>query len=145
MGQETEEEAQKSYIKPRIEAAWFCVLSVSLWVNLGTTPVVMLWPDLSEDMKIWLWLNEAIWLLEIARRLIFSAEDHEDSYEVALNYIRSSFPFDVIATLPQIASFLDVKFAVFKIFRLHMIAKLHYPLDLCLSKCLKESYTVITL
>ena len=40
---------------------------------------------------------------------------------------------------------MDIKFVPFKILRIHMISKLHYPLDLLLSKFLKESYTSSTL
>lgn len=142
----SEEKIRTSKFKENIiETPWFLILSVSLWVNLITTPLLMLWPHYNEDWLTLLWLNEAIWLLEIARRLLFSAKDDEDSYEVALNYIRSSLLLDVIATLPQIASFLDVKFTFLKIVRIHMITKLHYPFDLCLSKYLKESYTMLTL
>ena len=64
------------------------------------TPVVMLWPQMNEDMSILFWLTESIFLLEIVRKLAFDADEGADAYEVALAYIKSNFAIDVVATLP---------------------------------------------
>lgn len=100
--------------------------------------MVLLWPDTNEDWKFLFWFNEAVWFLDIIRRLALSANEDEDGYEVALAYIRSTFMLDVLATAPQIMSFMDVKFIGFKIVRLFKITLLHYPLDLLVSVYFKE-------
>lgn len=58
---------------------------------------------------------------------------------VALMYMKSTFALDVVATLPQVASFMDAKFVVWKLIRLYMIAKLHYPLEFLIQSCLSSS------
>lgn len=62
--------------------------------------MVLLWPDTNEDMKILFWLSEAVWVLEIGRKLTLNADEHEDEYVVAINYIKSSFALDILATVP---------------------------------------------
>ena len=52
-----------------------------------------------------------------------------DAYENAINYIKSTLIFDIVATLPQIASALSIKFIPFKIIRLYQLWLLHYPLE----------------
>ena len=93
----------------------------------------MIWNDLNVTMKNLLWINEIVWILEICRKIFFNAKKGEDPYDVAVQYIKSTMLLDIMATLPQAASNLDVKFIILKNIRLFKIALLHYPVELLLT------------
>ena len=94
-----------SSVKPKI--LWFCLISICLWFTLITSPLVLIWPDLSLEEKnkgLWflLWINEVFWTLEMILKFFDKRKSHcaDDSYEIAFAYLRSSFIFDFMATLP---------------------------------------------
>ena len=67
----------------------------------------MLFPKLNDSLTIALWVNEFTWLLEIVRRVMFNAREGEDSYDAAISYAKGALAFDLVATLPQVATGLD--------------------------------------
>ena len=92
----------------------------------------MLWPDLNKDLNMLLWANELVFALDILRKFMVKPKKSltTDTYEIAVAYLKSSFIFDVISSLPQVASGLDEKFLPFKIFRIfNYIWALHYPFE----------------
>ena len=78
-----------------------------LWFNMVTTPLILLWPNLSlyeenKNLLLGLWMNEIVWLLEMIRKFFDKQENSRahDSWEVALEYIRTTFLPDLVATFP---------------------------------------------
>ena len=68
-------------------------------------------------------------MVEIFRKLFLNSKEGVDSYQAAIDYIKSTFILDVISTLPQVASFLNPNFAFLKNVRIYMIMLLHYPAE----------------
>ena len=113
---------------------WYCIISIFIWFNLVTSPFVILWPELNEDKTMinLFWLNELIWALDILRKFVDKPKKSRatDPYDIAVAYIKSTLALDVFATLPQVASGLDIKFVPFKIIRLlNYLWALHYPFE----------------
>ena len=119
-----------------VKQFWYNFMSFWLWFNMVTTPFVLLWPDLSletEDYNMWLvlWINELCWFLDMIRKFFDKPPRSlaNDTYEVAVAYIKSDLIKDVLALLPQLLTALDPKFAVFKLIRIYQYMWLHYPLE----------------
>ena len=108
-------------------------MSLCFWFTLYTTPAIMIFPELNETLIKLLWVNEVMWLLEIIRKVMFNAAEGEDCMEAALRYMRSTMILDVVATLPQMASLMNQKFAFLKIIRVYQIWLLHYPIEIALN------------
>ena len=75
-------------------------------------------------------INETGWILDILRRLLFDATEGEDSYAVAVEYIKGQFVWDILATVPQAASYLGQKFVFMKVFRLSQLSLVVYPIEI---------------
>ena len=118
-----------AFIAKYVWIFWQCLLSIFLWLNCFLTPEIMLWPNLNEDKKTLLWINEVVWVVEIFRKLFMNANEGIDAYQAAIDYIKSTFILDIVATLPQVASFLNPNFAFLKNIRIYMIWLLHYPAE----------------
>ena len=126
-----------------IKTSWYCAISVFIWFNMVTSPLLILWPELNDEgtMKNLLWLNELAFALDILRKFIDKPKKSRavDTYEIAIAYIKSTFVFDVIATLPQVASGLNQKFLPFKIVRLfNYLWALHYPFEALVQICYSD-------
>ena len=48
------------------------MISLCLWFNLYSTPAVVIFPELNDELINLLWFNEVIWLLEIIRKIQFN-------------------------------------------------------------------------
>ncbi len=83
-----------------IENIWIISISLSLWFNLVTTPAIMIFPSLKDDLSYLLWLNETCWILDIAHKLLMRKVPGKDPYDVAVSYIKSTLILDLIATFP---------------------------------------------
>ena len=90
-----------------VKSLWFTLLSVSLWFNLVSTPLIMLWPEISDqsankNFYYLLWLNELMFILDTIRKFFDPPKGSRalDVYEIAINYIKSTLILDVLATLP---------------------------------------------
>lgn len=64
----------KESIIKTLKILWYCLMSFWLWFNMITSPMVMLWPDLSNEFinrEVWLalWLNELFWILDGVRKI----------------------------------------------------------------------------
>lgn len=113
------------------------IMSVSLWFNLVSSPLIILWPEITDQEKegktfyYLLWLNELLFLLDIIRKFFDAPKRGRalDVYENAINYAKSTLILDVMSTLPQVASGLNNSFVWFKIIRLYQYDLLHYPLE----------------
>ena len=99
-----------------------------------TTPAIMIFHEIGEELGNLLWLNELIWFFEIIRKLLFQKTEDQDAYTSAVKYIKSTLILDVLALGPQLFKFMNPSYAVFKNFRLYQISLLHYPATLILQK-----------
>ena len=123
-----------------LHTIWYCIISCFIWFNLVSSPFLILWPELNKDKylnKI-LWVNELIWTLDIFRKFLVKPEKSRetDTYEIAVAYIKSTLIIDLIATLPQVTSFLKERFIPFKILRLfNYLWALHYPYEAFVHGC----------
>ena len=72
-----------------------------------------------------------MWLLDIIRKMFVKPKKSraKDSYENAIQYIKTNLILDVTSLLPQVASGLALRFVPLKILRLYQIELLHYPLE----------------
>ena len=82
--------------------------------------------------------NELVWALDIIRRLMFNAPDGEDSYAVAIDYIKGQFIFDILASLPQLLSLFSAKFVVFKLFRFSHLSLVIMPFRSAVNRCFSD-------
>jgi hypothetical protein len=94
-------------------------MSVCLWFTLLTTPAIMVFESLNDDLKYLLWLNESFWIVDIARKLVAQQKPGQDPFDAAIEYIKSTLILDIISTLPQVASAMNPTFTVFKNVRLY--------------------------
>ena len=120
----------------KVKTLWHIMASFWLWFNLTTSPLIMVWPELSskqEHLYLYysLWFNEFVWILDIVRKFFDKPKKSraDDIYENAILYIKSTLILDVISSLPQLASGLDNSFVPLKIIRLYQVWLLHYPLE----------------
>ena len=128
-------DAEEETLNPMvlITTCWKCILSISLWFNLVSTPLIILWPEISDNsesktMYYLLWLNELLFLLDMIRKFFDPPKGSRatDVYEIAVNYMKSTLILDASATVPQVASGLNNSFLWFKIIRLYDYNLLHY-------------------
>ena len=118
------------------KTCWLVLLSVFLWFNLISAPLIILWPEItdqteSKTLYYTLWLNETCFLLDMIRKFFDPPKGSRtnDSYEIAVNYIKSTLILDLLASLPQVASDLNNSFVPIKIVRIYQVGLLHYPLE----------------
>ena len=112
-------------------------MSVVHWTNLLLTPFVMLWPELWPSPSYSLWLCEILFLLDILRKSFVKKQKSlaTDSYDIFVEYFRSSLIIDLIPLLPSIFSGMNNKFAFLKIMRVNEINMLHYSLTYVMRAC----------
>ena len=103
-------------------------MSVFLWFTLTTTPAIMIFNDLNDTLKNYLFLNEILWFLDIVRKLLFQNVKGQDTYTSAVKYIRSTLILDALACLPQLLWFMDPNYAFLKNIRLYQIWLLYHPM-----------------
>lgn len=120
-----------------LKTIWHIIMSVSLWFNLVSSPLIILWPEITDQqvegktLYYALWCNELCFLLDMIRKFFDPPKRGRqlDVYEVAIAYMKSTLILDVLATLPQVASGLKNTFVPLKIIRLYEVWLLHYPLE----------------
>lgn len=85
-----------------IRLLWIILMSFVHWLNLLTTPVVMLWPEIFPSPSVVLWSIEIMFLIDIFRKCIDKKpkSSAEDAYEIFVEYLRSNMPIDIIALIP---------------------------------------------
>ena len=128
-------------------------MSISLWFNLVSTPLLILWPDITEDSEsktlyYLLWLNELFFLLDMIRKFFDPPKGSRaalDVYEIAINYIKGNLILDVVATLPQVASGLNNTFLPLKIIRLYEVWLLHYPFEAAINAIFSQKRKVFVI
>ena len=64
------------------------------------TPATVLFPETNKQLYNLLLLNETVWILEVARRLLLNAKPDEDKMAVAVEYIKSFLFLDLVASVP---------------------------------------------
>lgn len=95
-----DDEEEGKYEAPVGEKVWLSVLCIFQWFNLATTPAIMTFPEMNEQLMNYLWFNEFCWFLDIIRKLLFQSVPGEDAYNSAVKYIKSTLILDVLAFLP---------------------------------------------
>lgn len=55
-----------------VKSGWYVIMSASLWFTLASTPAIMVFPDLKKEVFYSLWLNETLWAMDIARKLLMA-------------------------------------------------------------------------
>ena len=113
-----------------IERLWLSCMSLMLWFTLLSTPAIMLFSEINQQLQAFLWINEVFWTIDIVRKLFFRYVPNEDRYTTTTNYLKSTFMLDLIANLPQILSMMNPTITFLKNLRLYQISLLHYPVNL---------------
>ena len=129
-----DDEEEGLHDAPIAEKIWLCVLCCFQYFNVATTPAIMIFPELNEELMNLLWINEIFWFLDIVRKLLFQYKPGEDTYNIAVKYIKTRLWLDLIALLPQILYFMDPDLAFTKNVRLYQIWLLYYPAQLLIKK-----------
>ena len=134
------EDENEDGVWQRVKIAWLLIVSITLWTNLFTTPLVMMWPEMQiEIFYTPLWIVEIVYVINIARKLLFNQKNtitrKQDAFEAAVDYIKSTLIFDVLSTLPQVASAMNPQFTPFKIIRIYELDLLHYPFEQMICIC----------
>ena len=85
---------------------WLCLISFVHWVNLVLTPIIMLWPMLFPSPSYTLWLVEILFLCDILRKCVLKKPKSlaTDSYDIFVEYLRTTMFIDLIALIPSIFS-----------------------------------------
>ena len=111
-------------------------------MNLLTTPIVMLWPELWPQPNLPLWCIEIIFLMDVLRKCVIKKQGSfaEDSYDIFVEYFGSNFLIDIIPLVPNLFSGLDLKYTPLKIVRVYEIGLLHFFLGhLARAACVKKT------
>ena len=107
---------------------WKCFMSNVHWFNLISTPLVMLWPELFPLPSISLWLSEFFFLMNIIIKC-FTKKPHSmasDNYDIFVEYLKTNFILDLISTVPNSFSGMNIVFAPLKLTRIYEIDQLHF-------------------
>jgi len=79
---------ERKGIAEKIKTIWHINMSFWLWFNLLSSPLIILWPEISENKRVWymLWMNELCWLLDIIRKFFDKPKRSraQDFYEIAV-------------------------------------------------------------
>ena len=102
---------------------WKCYMSWVHWFNLISTPLLLLWPELFPSPSISLWLNEFFFLLNIIVKCFTKKPGSmaSDNYDIFVEYLTTNFIFDLISSVPNIFSGMNIVFAPLKIIRIYEI------------------------
>ena len=103
-------------------------MSIVHWLNLIATPLVMLWPELFPSPSISLWLIEVFFFLNIIVKCI-TKKPHSmasDNYDIFVEYLKTNFILDLISTVPNTFSGMNIVFAPLKVIRVYEVDQLHY-------------------
>ena len=100
---------------------WLTFMSFVHWFNLLVTPIVMLWPELWPSPSYSLWLCELMFLLDVLRKCFVRKPKSLaiDSYDIFVEYLRSSLIIDLIPLVSSFFSGMNLKFTALKISRLY--------------------------
>ena len=114
-----------------INFIWKVLMSNMHWLNLITTPIVMLWPELFPSPSYTLWLIETFFLIDIVRKGFTKKPKStaSDNYEIFVEYIRSNLILDLVATIPNVFSGLATQFAFLKIIRVYEVDELYFWME----------------
>ena len=120
---ENEEESKFCFCIPWNDfiLVWKCFMSWVHWFNLISTPLVMLWPDLFPSPSISLWLNELFFFLDMVVKCFTKKPGSlaSDNYDLVVEYLTTNFIFDLISSVPNVFSGMNVVFAPLKIVRIY--------------------------
>ena len=75
-------------------------MSLMLWFTLLTTPAIMLFPEINQQLQAYLWINEVFWMVDMIRKLFFRHVPNEDRYTTTAKYLKSTFVLDFFANMP---------------------------------------------
>lgn len=78
------------------------------WITVVLTPLIMVFAmigtDLSEDL-LWLtWINDISWCIEIVISFFVASANNRTFSSISKAYLKSYFIFDVLATIPPMAT-----------------------------------------
>lgn len=107
---------------------WRLLMSFVHWFNLISTPLLLLWPELFLSPSYSLWLNEFCFLLNMVTKCFTKKPKSAatDNYDIFVDYFKSNFILDLIATVPNMFSGMNIVFAPLKLVRIYEIDQLHY-------------------
>lgn len=102
---------------------WKCFMSFVHWFNLISTPLVLLWNELFPSPSYSLWLNEFCYILNMITKCFTKKPKSTatDNYDIFVDYIKSDFIFDLISSVPNVFSGMNIVFAPLKLVRVYEI------------------------
>ena len=81
---------------------WLAFISSALLFELFCIPLVLIWPGKRDEYDNMMWFCDSIWILNIAADFITIRYSivSRDSLDIAIDYMKTEFVFDFIATFP---------------------------------------------
>ena len=98
------------------------------------TPLAMVFGSIRNDVKFYEWMTDCSWSIEILLCFI-KADEHNTTFkEISLNYLKFYFIFDVLATVPPMATGQqNISVNFLKFLRLVHFADMFKPFNLVLN------------
>ena len=79
-------------------------MTVVFWFDILSTPIIIIWPQYLPKIYKLIWVTDTVWILNIFVCFVtinLNIESKEP-LDVALNYAKTHFILDIVATLPPI-------------------------------------------
>ena len=107
-------------------------MSVVHWINLLTTPIAMLKPEMFPPPGYLFWIIELCFLCDMLRKGTTpkSKSITDDVFDIFVEYAHTNLILDLLSIVPVTFSGLDPDFTFFKIIRVYEIDILHLPFDI---------------
>jgi hypothetical protein len=143
---EDEEEIKASKSAPwlidpktnQIYKIWLLFVSMALQFELFCVPLLFIWPEIKQNYGNMFWVCDAIWILNISTDFftIRYGIVSRDFLDIALDYIKTEFLFDVIATFPTIFSYHSKHLMALRLLHIFNLRKFDSLLSIFLEICL---------
>ena len=104
-------------------------MSIVQWMNLLTTPIAMLKPELFPPPGYIFWSIELFFLCDILRKCTTPKPKSitDDIFDIFIEYAQTNLILDLLSIVPVTFSGLNPDFTFFKIIRVYEIDILHFP------------------
>lgn len=79
-------------------------IQIMTWFTMVVTPVAMVFPTLRNDVKFFEWMTDCSWSVEIILCFVKADEHNTGFLAIATNYLKFYFIFDILATVPPMAT-----------------------------------------
>ena len=100
-------------------------MTLALLFELFCIPLALVWPEKREQYIVIMWVCDCIWILNIAADFITIRYNivSRDSIDIAIDYMKTEFVFDLIATFPTMITIHSKKLIFLRLFHITNLKK----------------------